>query len=569
MPANRLSALFHRRLLPWLVLGTILVLYAGTILLLRPAANFGNLQDDALYFALGKALATGRGYMLPSFPGGLHTLKCPALYPWLLSWIWRIDPRFPSNVMPAIGLTIAFGCWFLIACWLLAKRTLGLDSPWALAVAAFCGFNFFALFLGGSVLTDLPFAALALTAALCADRALEPNGHWAWMACAGVLTGLATGLRTVGVTLIAGIVLVALVRRAWHLVALMCVVGGGLALPWIFPSLLRALAALRGFQTHPNSPALPLGWRQTLALYSSYLNLWRNSVPNWATQWAVLRKNVLSAIIEPGIFLLFPLANRSAFLSVGLGSLVALGSWAGIFYRLRKTGWKAIHGISLFYLAMVLPYPFPPQRFLVLLLPLFFGGLAVVAREIASRAAGALRGSGPATTRAGAAVSLLALLAFAGLATANCAWFAPRELAANMGHQRALLTEERQAYRWIARHTAPQAVFIAYNDVLLYLYTGRQAIRPIDCSTAGYYDNDPAVPLRDAAHLTDVARFVHATYWVATPDDFDVELGNDRPVLLRREHEILAPLPEVFRSGRGRVRIYDIRALTASSARQR
>jgi hypothetical protein len=545
---------------PWLILLAILILYATAIIWLRPAPNFGNLQDDALYFALGKALATGQGFMLPSFPGGLTALKCPSLYPWLLSWVWRLDPNFPSNVVPAIGLTVVFGCWLLVAGYLLVKRTLGLSPGWALLVTAFCAFNFFALFLGGSVLSDLPFAALALSAARAADRSLEPDGHWGWMALAGGLASLATGLRTVGVTIVAGIVLIAILRRRYSRAALMCAVGGALALPWILPSFLRT------FAPHPPEAAVPLGWKQTIALYSSYLNLWRNSVPDWATQRAVLLKNSLSAVVEPGIFLLFPLANKGALLSVGAGCVVAVGAWTGILYRLRRTGLMAIHGILLFYLAMVLPYPFPPQRFIVLFLPLLFGGLALLASEISQGAINAFRKPAPGSKRVAAVLSGLVLLAVGGLAVVNCAFFVPRMLSSQMAAQRTFLTEERQAFRWIDDHTAPQAVFVAYNDVLLYLYTGRQAIRPIDCSTAGYYNNDPSVPLRDAAHLGDVARYVHANYWVVSTSDFDVELGDDRPILLRRENEMLSALPVVFKSDSGHIRIYDLRCFQTPAA---
>lgn len=545
---------------PWIILPAILFIYAAVVAWLRPAANFGNLQDDALYFALGKALATGRGYMLATFPGGLTALKCPALYPWLLSWVWRLDPNFPGNVSPAIALSIAFGCWFLVACWLVGKKTLGLGSVWALVLTAFCAFNFFTLFLGGSVLTDLPFAALALTAALCADTAIEPKGHWGWMVAAGVLAGLATGLRTVGVTVVGGIVLVALLRRRYRSAILMCVVGGGLALPWVLPSFLRI------FTAHSHSAEGPLGWRQTIALYSSYMDLWRNSVPNLATQINVLRKNILSALLEPGIFLLFPLAKGSALLSVALGSVVSIGAWTGILYHLRRAGWKAIHAISLLYLAMVLPYPFPPQRFMVLLLPLLFGGLLVVTREIGRSAMPALRGPAPVAKRVAAAGFLAGVLTVGVPAVANAAFATPRTLSAHMAWQRSLLQQQRQAYRWIGNHTAPQAVFVAYDDILLSLYTGRQAIRPIDCSTAGYYDNNPAVPLRDAAHLGDVAHYVHADYWVVSSDDFDVELGADRTILARQEKKMLDRLPVVFRSGSGRVRIYNLRCFQSPAA---
>jgi len=530
-----------------LVLVAIVLAYVATIVWLRPAANFGSLQDDALYFASAKAIASGQGFLLPSFPGRLTSLKCPELYPWLLSWVWRIHPRFPGNVALAIALTVLFGCWFLVACWLVGRKTLGLGPVWSLLLTAFCAFNFFVLFLGGSAMSDLPFAALVLSAALAADRSLEPGGHWGWMALAGVLAGLATGLRTLGVSVLAGIALAVLIRRDYRRLAIFSIAGGALALPWILPSIFHL------FTTHGGATSAPLGWKQTVALYSNYLDLWRNSVPNWATQRTVFLKNLLSAVIEPGIFLLYPVASSSPILSVGLGSLLALASWLGILYERRRKGLGSLHGILLLYLAMILPYPFPPQRFMVLLLPLFVGGILVTARQIAASPTPSVR------QRLPAVVSRVVLLIIAAPAAVNCAFVVPKTLARTMAEQRAFLAEERQAYRWIRQSTPPSAVFVAYNDVLLYLYTGRQAIRPIVCVTTGYYNNDPAYTLRDAAHLGDVARYVHAAYWLVSPRDFDVEVGDDQKVLVPREYALLARFPQLFRSERSDVRIYDLR----------
>jgi hypothetical protein len=542
----------------WLGLAAILALYALTIVWLRPAANFGSIQDDAIYFASAKAIAAGQGYILPSFPGTLAHLKYPELYPWLLSWIWRAAPHFPSNVIPAIGLSVVFGCWFLVACFLMAKKTMGLGDGWSLVVVALCAFNFFALLVGGSVLSDMPFAAMMLTAALAADRALAHGtkstaGSW-WSLAAVALAGLSVGLRSVGAAIVAGMVLIALVRRAYGRAILFGVAAGALALPWLLPALLRAVAS------RPQSvPPLPQGWVQTLAFYTSYVGQWRQVVPDWATQQAVCVRNFLNLASEPGILLLQPLVNNSPLLTAVGVSLTALASWAGILVRWRRTGWRAIHAILLFYIALIVPWPFPPHRFFLPFLPLVFGGLAVMARDIAAKAASEFRRSRQFETRATAAMLMLVMAALGVMAAANYVYAVPRQLIGVMAAKRSLLAEKKQAYDWIRGHTPPQASFIAYDDVLLYLYSGRQAVRAIACSTASFYRSDPAPALADAAHLGDVARQVNARYWLVSNDDFSAELDDDQYVLDRGERRILGRLPEVFRSGGGWVRIYDLR----------
>jgi 4-amino-4-deoxy-L-arabinose transferase-like glycosyltransferase len=567
-PADRpagTTATGAKKLWPWLALAAILLVYIGAIALLRPAANFGAIQDDAMYFASAKAIASGQGYLLPSFPGGATAAKYPEFYPWLLSWIWRVDPNFPANVTLAIGLTVVFGCWFLVAGFLVARRTLGLGDGWALFATGLCAFNFFALLVSGSVLSDLPFAAMALTAALAADRALERRAHWWWMVAAGALAGLSVGMRTLGVAVLGGIAVVALGRRAWKQAAIFCCVAGPVALPWLWP-VFRHLFASFGGAVHARAPASQ-GWQQTLAFYTSYIGQWREFVPNWAAQRAVCVKNFLNLVEEPGSYLFLPLSDGVAWLSVVGGSLVSLGAWAGIFSRARRGGWRSLFVIFPLYAAIVIPWPFPLHRFLVPFQPLLFGGLAVSLTGLGRSVIGAFRGAAPAAERAIAAAMALIVIGLGGVAAANYASAVPRSMAHLMAGQRALLAEKRQAYGWIRAHAAPKAPFIAYDDVLLYLYTGRQAIRPIACSTTSFYTDDPAAVERDAAHLADVARHVDAGYWMVTVEDYGVELGRDKAVLGRRQDQLVGPLPVVFRSTDGRVVIYDLRCFQQPGSR--
>jgi hypothetical protein len=218
---------------------------------------------------------------------------------------------------------------------------------------------------------------------------------------------------------------------------------------------------------------------------------------------------------------------------------------------------------------MVLPWPFPPQRFLVPFLPFFLGGFVLLLRDLTLRLASAAWPGGPLAKRAAAAAAGLALFAVAGVAVANCFGFAPETLARLMANQRTQLAEMRGAYQWIATHTPSEARFIAYDDVLLYLYADRQTVRPIACSTAAAYDNDPAYARRDAAHLDDVARHLAINYWLVTPTDFDKELGVDRSLLTQAENDLLAPLPIVYQSNSGRIRIDALRPAGGSAENPR
>ena len=96
------------RPLPLIVLPVILAAHLLLVLELHPTHLFGLQQDDALYFSSAKALAEGRGYILPSLPGAPAATKYPILYAWVLSWVWRVNPNFPANLPLAIGLSYFF-----------------------------------------------------------------------------------------------------------------------------------------------------------------------------------------------------------------------------------------------------------------------------------------------------------------------------------------------------------------------------------------------------------------------------------------------------------------------------
>jgi hypothetical protein len=545
-----------QRLWPWLALAAILAVYAVDSLRLDPAGHFGWFGDDAVYFASAKALATGQGYILPSFPETLPANKYPELYPWLLSRVWRLDPDFPANVVPAAGMTLVFGCLFLIASFLYLRRELKLADGWALLAVAFCAFNFYVLLLTPSVMSDLPFAALALSAVLLAEPSLRGETRQLAALFAGVLAGLSVGMRALGLAVVAGIVALALVRRRFRPCALFCLGAVPLAAFWLWPAGHAALAmpaAQAGGSGH--------GWQQTLASYTSYARLWALSVPNFGTLVKIASTNLLIWLLLPGIYLLNPLAVHSAAWSIGLAALLSAACYAGVLRAIRADGGKALHAVFPFYSAIVLLWPFLPSRFLTLFLPLLFGGLCITTqRALAFIASGMSRGHSPAR-RARAVALATGMLALGATVFLNFAYAIPKSLAKSENERRALLVQKRQAYTWVRHNSHPTDRFIAYEDALLYLYTGRQAVRPIACLWTAYYTGNRRFAEQDAAHLADVARHIHPAYWVVSPDDFGLEPEPNSALLKTAETRLLEKQPLAFHTIDGAVRVYDVRCL--------
>ncbi|HSS98384.1 MAG TPA: hypothetical protein VLK33_15200, partial [Terriglobales bacterium] len=130
-----------KRALPWIGLSLILAMYIISVFRFNPLDLFGSTQDDSIYFSSAKAIANQQGYILPSVPGGPVATKYPILYPWVLSWVWRWNPSFPSNLTGAVAITAAFGVLFIVSCFVFLRRLEGIGDSAALLLTFFTALN--------------------------------------------------------------------------------------------------------------------------------------------------------------------------------------------------------------------------------------------------------------------------------------------------------------------------------------------------------------------------------------------------------------------------------------------
>jgi hypothetical protein len=158
--------------------------------------TFFALFDDALFISTAQALAQHQGYILPSFPGRPLRPQVPILYPLLLSGVWRLDPRFPENLVWAIRLTEGFGCVVLLCAFFLFRCIARMGRVPSLVLTALCAFHPVLLRLSGLTLSDVPFAAMFLLTILIAHFALSPGKSYDLVATLGIV--VASPLRTLG-----------------------------------------------------------------------------------------------------------------------------------------------------------------------------------------------------------------------------------------------------------------------------------------------------------------------------------------------------------------------------------
>lgn len=315
------------------------------------------------------------------------------------------------------------------------------------------------------------FLVVVFAALWLADRTGSDASGLRW-AGVGLVAGLAFLTRTVGIALVAAVVVGAWRRADPRRSALVAAGALLISLPWLVFVLLRA----------PDVPEL------LVPQYGSYLSLYLANVSGSpGAVFQIFATNV-GAMLQTLGAKLVPQAGPVAESLLG-AALLALAVLGG-----RRLGRRA-PATAVFpwlYLVVVAFWAFPPFRFVFALFPLLLA-LAVVAGVGLWGSARSLAG------RAGqfvpVAVALMGLL-----------------LALNMGYREARAVGRRvwepaqlgvsrvagQIIHWVERNTSRDAVVAFEFDPLLALYTGRRAVPNSYSPIHAWYGLRPASVERTA-----------------------------------------------------------------------
>jgi 4-amino-4-deoxy-L-arabinose transferase-like glycosyltransferase len=550
-PVEFASRLHAFRFLPWIALAAIILSYLCLVIRLHPTNFFGLSEDDTLYFSSAKSIAEGHGYILPSVPGTPPATKYPILYPWILSWVWRWNPAFPENLSAAVAMNLVFGAAYLVAAFAFLRRLPGFSDTVAIVLTAICAINPRVLFLSANLMSDIPFAALALLACVTAARANEKEAGPTRTVLSGVLTGLSILIRALGIPIAAGLFISIALRSGWRKAAIFvtCV------LPFIVALLSRSISLV---------PKVPLAaasrcsdsWRVTWLYYSSYVGFWRADVLSHGVFWQTLRNNFLAALVQPASYFVKASYLRSPVFALVLVVMLSVIAIRGGVRLVISARWQPIHIVLGFYLLPILAWDYGVMdRFLLPFLPLICAGVWREFQQVIFQVRSAPQGKGRAELAIVACFFCIAGAAV--LYGIECSWSGEiRDIASESESRAALLLEKREAYTWLKKNSPKDAVAIAYEDASLFLYSGRQAIRPVIFSPAGVNRSD--VLNSELACITSSAEAVHARYWVVSDDDFGYEWEPASSWARAKEREMERTLRVLFRSKEGGVRIYNI-----------
>jgi len=514
-----LSSSTARNLLAGLLstLGVVLMLALAPLYVsaLRLPA-LGLFHDDAVYTVTAKALAEGRGYRIISLPDEPLQTKYPPVFPLLLAAVWKVTPTFPDNVtaLKAVPLVGAIA-WLLLT--LRLYRALGVPRPLSVAAVAAVASVTWVLYLSVTLLSETVFAALCTAALVC----VEADGDFETQAPstlrvvqAAILAALATLTRTVGISLVlAGIGWLLVTRRDPRRAAIFMVVAGAILLPWTIWIAANPDAGYYGVSNYAGWNVLTLSRDITLALRARVLAM--NML--WTGQAPAMLFDVPAG----------PAAVMITFFVLALG-VFRLGR------PCRVTFWFLV-----FYLLLILGWAWPPQRFVVVVLPLLLWPvLALVSK---TRAA----------TLAATAVVLLLAGHSASAMRQHVQDSVPRGRLEPGALDVETWDEVTAANAWIQSHTRLDERLMGNLDPMYYLWTGRKAVRGFDGNAFLLrYSPDPSGALGDANRMRGAIRVSGAAIIVDSPD----ALYAERPILkaLYRELEQRGDIDLVASIGRFR-----------------
>ncbi len=478
-----------RLLAAWLPVAVlILIAPVYACYLVQPAA--GAFHDDGIYLVNALSLASGHGFRTISLPDELYQTKYPFLYPTLLALLWKVFPVFPGNLVALRMLSLCATVLWAYAAYRLALREM--DNPILARWIAVTLLTLpWVLFLGTATMPETLFAFTSTVSLLMVDRQDTQTGWRLWVGAA--LASIGFLLRSAGVALIFSWLFLFVKRKQWRQAVIFALIVATLSGPWLLWQ-----------HMHPATNDLA-------GAYYTKSNYQNNSILSSHGAANVLRVISLNALVA--LISCCPLSGLgsdfwSAVFSLMAG-FVCIAGWIGY---MRKFGltlpivWFAAN------LGMVLCMMFGLARYQVPLsavtLILFANGVLVLLGRITRHAV----------------TTLITLFAVCSIANVTDL-FALRRLTIRQESPTWTMTpadswpETMQAVSWLRQNTSNDAVVGANCDPIVFLYSGRKAIRLFSQDNYKlFFDPSPnKLPLGSPERLKSHLKANRISYILMTP----------------------------------------------------
>ncbi|HEX6313733.1 MAG TPA: hypothetical protein VFZ73_02695, partial [Gemmatimonadaceae bacterium] len=335
-----------------------------------------------------------------------------------------------------------------LGAYLVARTRLGWTPALAAAAAASGSLAIVVLLVTGVVLSEPMFMALLFPALLLSERAAE-TGSVRTAALAGLACGALALVRTLGAVAIPAAVLVLVMRRHWRAAIALALAASLCLVPWQL--------WVNAWQ-HEIPPVL-------LGKYGAY-GPWLGQALSegggaFVRDVAIANARSIERFLS---YVFMPLTNSWARGATSVVVVVLLA--AGLASLVRRSIVTALFLGA--YAAVVLAWPFEPERFVLAVWPLimlcaFAGGALVLA----------WRPKGRVTVSARYLAIALSCAVAAGFVVFNGRGYS-RQWWASV--QRDVGQRAKPTAEWVAAETRPSDVLMTDDDLLVYLYTGRRGM---------------------------------------------------------------------------------------------
>jgi hypothetical protein len=494
--------------------------------------QFGDIHDDSVYYVSAKSLAEGH-YRIDSLPGQPAQTKYPPLYPLLLSVAWHLNPHFPENLPIAAWLSW-LGLPAMLAALIALYPRLGISGwrKWLLLVLMAA--NPYVILFSATLLSELWFTALLAFALLLVEKSADTESSWGWVLAAGVVGGAAYLTRSAGIVLLASGVLYLWLLRKQRLKAAVFAAA-------MFPFVVGWTLWAHLHQLHTNDVAL---------VY--YIDYFRYELINVSLSnlHLVLWKNVDGLIWGLGSLVLPKVTDSllMKILAVSLG--VAMISGIVRLVRAGKAVHYAMYSAGAAFMLVIWHFP-PNERFVLPLVPLAFAGLLTEMEHFAVMVRASLRHKDVSQRVAAALMAGVVVLLLSG-SFALQGYVGSVFLKETAQQHRTRLVDHRVAYSWMRANLPPDAAVIAYNDPVLYLYTGRASIsRPLP--PALWYTEDHARAVELYRELPAYAHDHGADYIYYTTADLRRDMGDSDTTAIEKVIRTSAGLTPIYQAGIGTI----------------
>ena len=436
----------------------------------------GVFHDDGQYVILARSIAEHGTYRFDNLPGAPPGVHYPPAYPLVLAAVWKVAPGNIQAFRLVNALLLGAAAAAIFA---LARTTFGLGERASIAVSVGVAASAPFVWFNSVLISETLFVA-----ALCATFAFEAHGRdrgVGWQAGAGLLAAFTGLIRSLGDPLGALFVLERVVRRKWRDAGVVAAAWLVVLGPWKL--WLRA-----------HGDDMPPAFA---GAYGDYTAWWRTAVNDHGVSFIfeTMRENIRQLPITLRLLGWDDVLLMEWIVPLLVAAVAILGA-----VHARRA--RVVSAYFLMYIAAVIIWPFAPDRFFLVMIPIVAASFAVGAAVI--RAAVTPRGK---VFVAGAAAVALALIVGV-VPTYHMAFVGQPWERGFSDRGRAGMAAAR-----LVEQMPPGARIATDYDELVHIVTGRQ-LAPVRGLTAAEYVLPPSDSL-EGTRLRDLIAAHGITHVVA------------------------------------------------------